>query len=222
MPYTKEELQSVGFYNSYIDKIRGEYLSGLIQAAKNNFRNTEGVFISYEDIETGLGIEDAQINDNSEYSTLTTELNRAGLEAEDFGLEQGEIGGAGASAANPYGDDFVSASEGVQSRIENFSKSIQNKQYPIYDELNLNQVIDRNISELVDFGFATSLPDGVKNGDIITNDQADNTDKWLIEGFQKRKFPNLYSFYGEGYQVVDLVRLTDEQIESIPNGEDLI
>ena len=211
MPYTKEELQSVGFYNSYIDKIRGEYLSGLIQAAKNNFRNTEGVFISYEDIETGLGIENAQINDNSEYSTLTTELNRAGLEAEDFGLEQEEIG-----------DDFVPASEGVQSRIEHYSKSIQNKQYPIYDELNLNQVIDRNISELVNFGFATSLPDGVKNGDVITNDQADNTDKWLIEGFQKRKFPNLYSFYGEGYQVIDLVRLTDEQIESIPDGEDLI
>ena len=211
MPYTKEELQSVGFYNSYIDKIRGEYLSGLIQAAKNNFRNTEGVFISYEDIETGLGIEDAQINDNSEYSTLTTELNRAGLEAEDFGLEQEE-----------NDEDFVSASEGVQSIIEHYSKSIQNKKYPVYDELNLNQVLNRNISELVNFGFATSLPDGVQNGDVITNDQVDNTDKWLVEGFQKRKFPNLYSFYGEGYQVIDLVRLTDEQIESIPDGEDLI
>ena len=88
--------------------------------------------------------------------------------------------------------------------------------------MNLNQVLDRNISELVNFGFATSLPDGVQNGDVITNDQADNTDKWLVEGFQKRKFPNLYSFYGEGYQVIDLVRLTDEQIESIPDGEDLI
>lgn len=211
MPYTKEELSNVNFYNDFIDKLRGNYLSELVSRAKNLFRNEEGVLYSFEDITTGLGIEDATINNNLEYSTLETELNRAGLEAEDFGLEQEEDG-----------EDFVSASEGVQSIIEHYSKSIQNKQYPIYDELNLNQVVDRNISELVDFGFATSLPDNVENGDVITNDQADNTDKWLVEGFQKRKFPNLYSFYGEGYQVVDLVRLTDEQIESIPDGEDLI
>ena len=44
---------------------------------ENLFRNEEGVLYSFEDITTSLGIEDATINNNPEYSTLETELNRA-------------------------------------------------------------------------------------------------------------------------------------------------
>ena len=35
MPYTKKELDNVGFYNSFIDKLRSKYLSDLVLRAKN-------------------------------------------------------------------------------------------------------------------------------------------------------------------------------------------
>ena len=35
MPYTKEELSNVNFYNDFIDKLRGIYLSELVSRDKN-------------------------------------------------------------------------------------------------------------------------------------------------------------------------------------------
>ena len=127
----------------------------------------------------------------------------------------------GASLRDIYGDDYIKPEEGFVKRME-YSKSVQQKKYPKYDVKNLNTILDRDISELVDFGFATTLPEGVKNGDIITTDDAENFDKWLIDSFQKRKFPNLYSFWGEGYKVTDLKKLSANEINSIPDGEELI
>ena len=80
MPYTKEELSNVGFYNNFIDKLRSNYLTELISRAKILFRNEEGVLYSFEDITTRLGIEDAVLNSNPEYSTLETELNRTNIQ----------------------------------------------------------------------------------------------------------------------------------------------
>tara|TARA_R100000008_G_scaffold66211_1_gene43185 strand:+ start:1024 stop:1758 length:735 start_codon:yes stop_codon:yes gene_type:complete len=244
MPYTKEELSDVGFYNVFINKLRSTYISKLVMSAKNKFRDAAGVLYSYEDIDTGRGIEDAVILNNNTYSTLATELNRANLEAEDFGAQQGDIGGAGTSLPpedSPlyaealtqiqasgvsgqaiYGDDYVTPSEGFVPWVTEHSKSVQNKEYPYYDETNLNKIIDRNITELVTFRFATELPDGVRNGDIVTSEDAEDISKWLIENFQKRKFPNLYSFFGEGYLIQDLKTLTIEQLKEIPDGEDIV
>ena len=54
----KRRVINVGFYNDFIDKLRGNYLSELVSRAKNLFRNEEGVLYSFEDITTSLGIED--------------------------------------------------------------------------------------------------------------------------------------------------------------------
>ena len=246
MPYTKEELQNLTVYTEFRDKLRIGYIKDLINAALNFFRTNTGVLLSYEDIDTGLGIENANLVNNPTYSTLPTELNRQKLEAHDFGLEQsGEMGGegsilggvppglanfeevtawalsTGATLRDIYGNDYIQPAEGFIKRME-YSKSVQQKKYPKYDRKNINTILDRDISELVDFGFATTLPEGVSDGDIITSDDAENFDKWLIDSFQKRRFPNLYSFWGEGYSNTKLVQLTMDEINSIPDGEDLI
>ena len=80
MPYTKEELSNVEFYNNFIDKLRSEYLSVLVNRALDFFRDDNDVLYSFEDISTRLGIEDAVLNNNPEYSTLETELNRTEVE----------------------------------------------------------------------------------------------------------------------------------------------
>ena len=80
MPYTKEELSNVEFYNNFIDKLRSEYLSQLVNRALNFFRDENNVLYSFEDISTSLGIEDAVLNNNPQYSTLETELSRTTIE----------------------------------------------------------------------------------------------------------------------------------------------
>ena len=52
MPYAKEELANGGFYTNFIDKLRGTYISRLIEHAKNNFRDDNNVFYSFEDIDS--------------------------------------------------------------------------------------------------------------------------------------------------------------------------
>ena len=99
MPYTREELVNINFYNEFIDRLRIEYLNKLVNSARNNFRDENGILYSYEDIETRLGIESAQLT-TPYYSTLETSLNRTELDA--FKEQLGDPDDDG------YVDDFQS------------------------------------------------------------------------------------------------------------------
>ena len=194
MPYTKEELSNVNFYNDFIDKLRGNYLSELVSRAKNLFRNEEGVLYSFEDITTSLGIEDATINNNPEYSTLETELNKTNIQ---------ELG---------Y-DDF-------KDLIENESCSVQTRVLTqTRKDQNSDKLVDRLFSELIEVDIADPLPDGLENGDTITSDNVDDVRKWLIDENQKRPFPDLQSFYAIGSEWRKVKTRTQEIIDSIPEGE---
>jgi len=61
MPYTKQELENVDFYKDFISKLRDGYLTNMKDLSEVNFRK-DGVLYSFEDIFTGLGIEDADTN----------------------------------------------------------------------------------------------------------------------------------------------------------------
>ena len=132
MPYTKEELSNVGFYNNFVDKLRSEYLSELVSRAKNLFRNEEGVLYSFEDITTRLGIEDAVLNSNPEYSTLNTELSRVNIE---------ELG---------YTDfkDLIDK-ESCSIQTDSINESVKGNP--------AENVIDRNFSELLQIKTTTYL-----------------------------------------------------------------
>ena len=194
MPYTKEELSNVNFYNDFIDKLRGNYLSELVSRAKNLFRNEEGVLYSFEDITTSLGIEDATINNNPEYSTLETELNKTNIQ---------ELG------YDDFKDLIEKESCSVQTRVLTQTRKDQNS----------DKLVDRLFSELIEVDIADPLPDGLENGATITSDNVDDVRKWLIDENQKRPFPDLQSFYAIGSEWRKVKTRTQEIIDSIPEGE---
>ena len=194
MPYTKEELSNVNFYNDFIDKLRGNYLSELVSRAKNLFRNEEGVLYSFEDITTSLGIEDATINNNPEYSTLETELNKTNIQ---------ELG------YDDFKDLIEKESCSVQTRVLTQTRKDQNS----------DKLVDRLFSELIEVDIADPLPDGLENGDTITSDNVDDVRKWLIDENQKRPFPDLQGFYAIGSEWRKVKTRTQEIIDSIPEGE---
>jgi len=195
MPYTKKELSNVNFYNDFIDKLRGNYLSELVSRAKNLFRNEEGVLYSFEDITTSLGIEDATINNNPEYSTLETELNRAEIE--------------GITDYTDFKDLIEKESCSIQTDV--IKETVKDK--------TSDNLIDRTISELLQTEIANPLPEGLQNGDTITSDNPNDNRKWLIDGNQKRPFPDLQSFYAIGAEWRNVKTRSIDIINSIPEGE---
>ena len=205
MPYTKNELRDIGFYNQYIDKLRGGYISRLITSALKKFRTDENVLQSFEDIDGGLGIEDASILNNPTYSTLETELHRRNLDTTDF---------------KTLGNIQVDVKQGVQYVIENTSCSIQTEtQKQTRKDQNSDALVDRLINELMITEIANPLPDDLINGDTITSDNVDDVRKWLIDGNQKRPFPDLQSFYAIGSEWRNVKTKSQEVIDSIPEGE---
>ena len=194
MPYTKEELANVGFYNTFINKLRSTYISRLIARAKDKFRDENNVFYSFEDIDSTLGIEDVQLINNPNYSTLETELNRTEIEPLGYQAFQDLIYGESAS---------------VQS--DSMKKTIKDD--------NSTNLIDRVIKELIVEGVADPLPEGLENGDTLTTDDPNDTRKWLIEGNQKKPFPDLQSFYATGGDWTRVKTRTKDIINEIPDGE---
>jgi len=201
MPYTKEELSNIDFYNNFIDKLRSTYISELVSRAKNFFRDNNDVLYSFEDITKdselgiGLGIEDASLINNPNYSTLETELNRTNIE-ESTGYT-----------------DF-------KKLIETESCSIQSGQLnkTVKDE-NSKNLIDRTIKELIITEIADPLPSGLENGDTITTTNPNDPRKWLIDNNQKRPFPDLQSFYAFEGDWTTVKTLSEDDVDSIPEGE---
>ena len=96
---------------------------------------------------------------------------------------------------------------------------MSDNQYPVYvsDSL-LEKTVDRNITELADSQFADVLPEGVENGDVVTNDDFDDKSTFLILNNQKRLFDDIGIFYAE-YDVSQLKTIPVSTLDSIPTGE---
>ena len=107
----------------------------------------------------------------------------------------------------------------TQEQLEQ-AKSSTNAQYPKYTKKQLlENTIDRNISELSESVFADVLPEGIVNGDVVTNDIAADQPRWLIQDNQKRRFANLGQYYGRDYYLSTLKTLPQSEIDAIPDGE---
>ena len=120
----------------------------------------------------------------------------------------------------------------TQDQIES-SRTTTSEFLPIFDKGNmsadpverekglLDKLIDRNITELSEDLIASSLPEGVGNGSVITNEDPTDQTRYLIEDNQKRKYNNLGEYYGMGKTVADLITLEESAITRIPDGEDI-
>jgi len=226
MPYTQEELQNVDFYTAFVEKKLYSYLGKLAKAALNLFRKRDtGALISYEDISSGLGIEDATFS--SYGSAFENALSRAqvlwkyqNMLTDPAAIEAYEESLAGASAGNPPQIPPIPATSQIFDYIRSLSFSRSKKLYPKnITSNNLEKIIDRSITELSKVSFAETLPEGITNGSVVTNEFADDTRKWLIENNQKRIFPDLETFFGSGVPFNAVKPSTMEQLNRIPDGE---
>jgi len=94
-------------------------------------------------------------------------------------------------------------------------------QYPEYVTTSLlEQTIDRNISELSVSEFADILPDGIFNGDVVTNDNFQDKRVYLIQNNQKKLFNDIGIFYAE-YDVSKLKTIMESELDAIPEGEEV-
>ena len=178
MPYTKEQLKNVDFYQDFVTELQTEYLDRVEELKQEDFRRN-GVLYSFEDIISTNGLEDSEIGQDTIY------FNK---------IDDTDI------------SKMISSSE---------------TQYPQYVSTSLlEQTIDRNISELSVSVFADTLPDGVVNGDVVTNDDFEDKRVYLIQNNQKKPFNDIGIFYTE-YDVSKLKTITVDELSNIPEGEEV-
>ena len=203
MPYTKQELENVDFYQGFVNRLRNKYLREMKSLAKVNFRKDD-VLYSFEDIFTGLGIETVDVSHNTSYDFLH-ELDFSMYTAEEMN----------AAKADP---DINLQPKVIDKRKQQYT-NITSKQKRYLKTGNLEKIIDRSISELTESRFAETLPEGFMNGDVVTNNISTDYRKWQIENNQKRIFPDNATFCGTGGKYTDLKTLTTTQLNNIPDGE---
>ena len=203
MPYSKKELENVDFYQGFVNKLRNKYLGEMKSLSKVNFRK-DNVLYSFEDIFTGLGIETVDVSHNTSYDFLH-EL--------DFSMY------TAAELMAAKNDPDINLQPDVIDKRKHQLTVVKSKQKRYIKTKNLEKIIDRSITELSESIYAEVLPDGIVNGDVVTNNITVDNRKWRIENNQKRIFPDNATFYGAGGRYTDLKMLTNSQLNSIPDGE---
>jgi hypothetical protein len=202
MPYTRVELENVEFYQEFIQQLRTKYLAGMAALSENDFRK-DNVLYSFEDIFTGLGIEDVDIN-NSLY-TFLNELDWSKYTTAEL-------------LAAKNDPDIVLLPDVIDKRKKQLT--VNNRLQKVYIKTNnLESIIDRNITELAEDLYADELPEGMANGDVVKNAIAEDNRKWRIEGNQKRIFLSLSAFFGNGHIRNDLKTFKMSILKKIPNGD---
>ena len=241
MPYKPEELQDVQFYQEYLAGPTREFFDRIARSAANRDNNENPIpfkkpgvdFVSFEDITTGLGLEEANFSDyaynllvssidgqESNYllSILNADFNAFMNNTENLAGFSAGSGPPQESLGAPAQYTYQDIPQYIKDLLDQASEK-KRENYPNYKDSKLENVIDRNINELSNSLVAESLPDGVSNGNIITSDSTDDTRKWLIENNQKRIFPTLATFWGSAYAFSELVTLSISDINNIPDGD---
>jgi len=213
MPYTIEERNELDFYKSFVSELRNAHINAIKEFIPNKFRDNNRVLQSFEDILSGLGLEDANLEDGGVlYENILFNPNMEGMSEE----KTAEI--------MAYYDS-----------VRNSMLTIQDKKLKKYvkSEL-LNKTVERNFTELMTTTIST-LPDPipeevdddgnviteaieVKEGDIIATGTGKTLRIWLIQGAKKRRFISTNDFYSSKYYDRAVKSLPIDFINSIDTG----
>ena len=116
----------------------------------------------------------------------------------------------------PIYEDFL-----LREQVD-LSRSRQQSNLPIYNGGSLlNNVLDRDITELLELVVSEDLPENVEEGDVVTNEDPTDSTRFLIQDGLKRRFRNLGEFYGRGFTLSNLRSIPQPELDKIVNGEDL-
>ena len=116
----------------------------------------------------------------------------------------------------PIYEDFL-----LQEQVD-LSRSRQQSNLPIYNGGSLlNNVLDRDITELLELVVSEDLPEDVEEGDVVTNEDPTDSTRFLIQDGLKRRFRNVGEFYGRGFTLSNLRSIPQPELDKIVDGEDL-
>ena len=240
MPYTLEELQDVDFFQEFLAEPTRAYFDRIARSAANrdqddnpiSFQKNGVDFVSFEDITTGLGLEEGNFSDyaynllvssidgkerqyflnilNAEFNAYMNDTSN--LEGFHAGMNPQELEGV------PEQYNVTDIPDFIRQLLDTASEK-KRSSYPNYKNPKLETIIDRDINELSKSLVAENLPAGVANNNVVTVNSVTDTRKWLISNNQKRIFPTLQTFWGSNYAFSALVTLPLSEINKIPDGD---
>tara|TARA_R100000234_G_scaffold59255_2_gene35826 strand:+ start:6606 stop:7331 length:726 start_codon:yes stop_codon:yes gene_type:complete len=203
MPYTTEERNQLTTYKAFVSNLRDDYVRKIKESVPNNFRDEENVLQSFEDIDTGEGLERTDLKKNI-YQDILSEINDASTDDffDNINLSQTTLQ---AEKQKKY----------VKSELlENTINSQFNELFTVEDS-ELPPPIEE---ERDDRGDLINPRLEVNEGDIISFTTEQSIRIWRIENGKKREFITTNDFYSSRFYLQQVKEIPKDLLDQIDTG----
>ncbi len=203
MPYTTEERNQLTTYKAFVSNLRDDYVRKIKESVPNNFRDEGNVLQSFEDIDTGEGLERTDLKKNI-YQDILSEINDASTDDffDSINLSQTTLQ---AEKQKKY----------VKSELlENTINSQFNELFTVEDS-ELPPPIEE---ERDDRGDLINPRLEVNEGDIISFTTEQSIRIWRIENGKKREFITTNDFYSSRFYLQQVKEIPKDLLDQIDTG----
>ena len=203
MPYTTEERNQLTTYKAFVSNLRDDYVRKIKESVPNNFRDEGNVLQSFEDIDTGEGLERTDLKKNI-YQDILSEINDASTDDffDTINLSQTTLQ---AEKQKKY----------VKSELlENTINSQFNELFTVEDS-ELPPPIEE---ERDDRGDLINPRLEVNEGDIISFTKEQSIRIWRIENGKKREFITTNDFYSSKFYLQQVKEIPKDLLDQIDTG----
>ena len=195
MPYTKQELENVDFYNEFVEKLRNNYKDEMkkvvLPPPDGTNSRKDGVLYSFEHYLTGLGIEEVFVAPNAFHDFMYV--------------------------ANEY-----DAREGQYSKTEelyplyNHGELLDKVIDREISELVTPPPTGGSLPDGIKNGDRVAIESDFEGGEL-----GHPLDIWFIEDDKKRKYQDKFAFFSSGFSKSTIKLRSKSDIDSIVDGEDI-